>query len=151
MNSTNQQPTERQAIDLVDRDESRPIENWLEAEILRGFRVLMTMGKKGMPAARDVENELPRIWTRALRKERGFDYARDVSRVREAFRQMAVRCKDWPQPEALLQYMPRLLDNGQEEQPRRPKESRTDAERARGMQHFAVIAAQLGLTQEPQP
>lgn len=130
------------------------IQHWLEAEILRGFQPLMTLGLERMPSTALIERTA-KVWMKTLLHTRRFDAQRDTPRIREAFRTLCATRRAWPQPADLVQAMPPIPELAAHRPPKRVGrdlvKDRTPEEERRGMEHIAVLAQRLGIAEEPQP
>lgn len=127
------------------------IQHWLEAEILRGFQPLMTLGLERMPASALIERTA-KVWMKTLLHTRRFDAQRDTPRIREAFRKLCAERRAWPQPADLVLALPPIPEVNETRPPKRVGrdlvKDRTPDEERRGMEHIAAIVERLGFNQE---
>lgn len=84
--------------------------DWITREISSGLQKLILLNLNHAPALDVLTRGTLPAWIEAITHNRKFEEQRDAPRIREGFRTLLDRSRDWPTPRDLLDAMPKLVE-----------------------------------------
>jgi hypothetical protein len=112
------------------------VDDWVRAEVANGLQALLSLRLRNAPAEDMIELTAD-IWAQAFAARASVE-SLDAPRIREGFRRIFPRVREWPAPAEVLEKMP-----DRPPQPALPAPRMSDEEHAAISQRFQVMIDDL--------